>query len=54
MKLFFIGEYGCIVFILNYDCYLVENVFDLISIDISDVIVYNFVSKYSNYIFIIG
>lgn len=45
VKLFFIGEYGCIVFILNYDCYLVENVFDLISIDISDVIVYNFVSK---------
>lgn len=45
MKLFFIGEYGCIVFILNYDCYLVENVFDLISIDISDVIVYNFVSE---------
>lgn len=45
VKPFFTGEYGCIAPTPNYDCHLAENAPDLTSIDISDAIAYNFVSK---------
>lgn len=45
VKPFLTGEYGCIAPTPNYDCHVAEDDLDLTSMDLTDAIAYNFVSK---------